>query len=285
MKRVAADVKPGFIWEDMDGEHVIACGDAVDLLFLREVLDRVEGPPALLLTDPPYAVSSDAVIGRLKNHKDFYLNEAWDRIPEADLEVLLLNLCDRAAELLPGGNVCIWTSDWWLSTLKRRLRDVGYAVRASYVWCKPNPPVSVRKKAFASACEFMAVGQAPGAFFDLDAMPKQRNYHVAHPDGTWVPAVCPNWVERGVVHQAERLKRAGTREDLNRAQKPLDLIEALVRAACPPGGLVLDVFGGTGTTLVAADRAGRRCVYVDRDPVQVRAAASRLIRDRRERAE
>ncbi len=102
-------------------------------------------------------------------------------------------------------------------------------------------------------------------------------------DGEFAPAVSPHWVERAVVSQAERLKRADGR-DVNQTQKPLDVVEALVRAGCPPDGLVLDACGGTGTTLVAADRAGRRCVYLDRDPSQVRAAASRLLRDRRGRA-
>lgn len=283
MKRVAVEISPGFIWEDVVGEHVVACGDAADAGFLREVLSRVEGPPALLLTDPPYAVSSDAVIGNLPRHKDHYLNEAWDRISEPELETLLRAVCAWAPELLPGGNAWVWTSDWWLSPIKRWLRDAGFESRATFVWCKPNPALSVRKRNFASACEFLAVGQGAGAFFDLDAMPRQRNYFVARPEGEWAPAVCPSWVERGVVHQAERLKRGETREDVNRAQKPLDLTEALLRAGCPEGGLVLDVFGGTGTTLVAADRARRRCAYVDRDPEQVRAAASRLLRDRRQR--
>lgn len=281
VKRAAADVRPGFVWKDPAG-HAVACGDARDGHFLKAVLARVDGPPALLLTDPPYAVP-DGVIRGLEGHRDMGLAEAWDRLPEEELAALLRDVCANAEDLLPGGNAWIWTSDWWLSDLKRWLRGSGYAVRSSFVWCKPNPPCSIRKRAFVSACEFLAVGQGEGAFFDLAQMPRQRNYFVSHPEGEWVPAVCPNWVERGVVSQVERLKRAGTREDVNRAQKPLDLIEALVRAGCPPGGLVLDVFGGTGTTLVAADRAGRRCVYVDRDPAQVRAAASRLLRDRRER--
>lgn len=283
LKRVRREITPGFVWEDVPGEHVLACGDARDAAFLREVLGRVTGPVDLLLTDPPYAVSSDAVIGNMSGHKDHVLNEPWDRLSEPELEELLGSICRTAAELLPGGNVWIWTSDWWLSFLKRWMRTLGYQVRSSFVWCKPNPACSVRKRNFVSACEFLVVAQGVGAFFDLGAMPRQRNYFVALPEGEWAPAVCPNWVERGVVSQAERVKR-GDGVDLNRAQKPLDLTEALVRAGCPPGGLVLDVCGGTGTTLVAADRAGRRCAYLDADPAQVRAAVNRLLRDRRARA-
>ena len=105
-----------------------------------------------------------------------------------------------------------------------------------------------------------------------------------HAHGEFHPAVCPWWVERPVVHAAERLRREGNKgEFLNRAQKPLDIVEALVRAGAPEDGLVLDLCGGAGTTLVAADRADRRAVYVDLDPKQVRAAARRLLTDRRQR--
>jgi DNA modification methylase len=282
-KRLAQDILPGFVWEDPAAGHILACGDSRDSDFVFDVLSRTEGSPSLLLTDPPYAVSSDLVIGNLPGHKDMFLNETWDRLSEGDLDSLLRTLCTLAAEVLPNGNAWVWTSDWWLSLLKRWLREAGFEARASFVWCKPNPPCSIRKRTFVSACEFLAVGQGNGAFFDLSSMPRQRNYFVAHPDGTWVPAVCPNWVERPVVGQAERLLREDKKEYLNRAQKPLDLSEALVRAGCPDGGLVLDPFGGTGTTLLAADRSGRRCVYIDLDPVQVRATGARLIRDRRER--
>jgi site-specific DNA-methyltransferase (adenine-specific) len=46
-------------------------------------------------------------------------------------------------------------------------------------------------------------------------------------------------------------------------QKPLGILERIVRASCPPGGVVLDFFAGTGTAGAAALRAGRRFVLVD----------------------
>lgn len=59
-------------------------------------------------------------------------------------------------------------------------------------------------------------------------------------------------------------------------QKPLALLDLLVRACCPPGGLVLDPCCGSGTTLVAAARAGRRAVGMDISPEAVGLARSRL---------
>ncbi|MDP5181836.1 DNA methyltransferase [Blastococcus sp. BMG 814] len=51
---------------------------------------------------------------------------------------------------------------------------------------------------------------------------------------------------------------------------------ALVRLACPPGGVVLDPCAGTGATLVAARRVGRRSIGVELEERWCRTAASRL---------
>lgn len=59
-------------------------------------------------------------------------------------------------------------------------------------------------------------------------------------------------------------------------QKPLALLELLVGACCPPGGLVLDPCCGSGTTLVAAKRLGRKWVGCDLNPEAARIAAGRL---------
>jgi len=60
-------------------------------------------------------------------------------------------------------------------------------------------------------------------------------------------------------------------------QKPLALLEQLVRAHCPPEGLVFDPMCGSGTTAVAAARTGRRCVVSDASRDAIRVASARLI--------
>ncbi len=59
-------------------------------------------------------------------------------------------------------------------------------------------------------------------------------------------------------------------------QKPLALLDVLVRACCPPGGTTLDPCCGSGTTLVAAVRAGRIAIGCDLSPDAVRITRSRL---------
>lgn len=59
-------------------------------------------------------------------------------------------------------------------------------------------------------------------------------------------------------------------------QKPLALLDVLVRACCPPGGLVVDPCCGSGTTLVAAVGAGRRAIGLDVSEAAVELSRSRL---------
>lgn len=60
-------------------------------------------------------------------------------------------------------------------------------------------------------------------------------------------------------------------------QKPVSgLLEYLVTYACPPGGLVVDPFAGSASTLVAAREAGRRAIGIEADPAMAEQAARRL---------
>jgi site-specific DNA-methyltransferase (adenine-specific) len=59
-------------------------------------------------------------------------------------------------------------------------------------------------------------------------------------------------------------------------QKPLKLVERIVRASSNPGDLVADFFGGSGTTAVAAAKLGRRYLYVDDNPEAFAIAERRL---------
>lgn len=59
-------------------------------------------------------------------------------------------------------------------------------------------------------------------------------------------------------------------------QKPRDLLDPLITYACPPGGLVVDLFAGSASTLLAARASGRRSVGIEADERYCEAAALRL---------
>lgn len=59
-------------------------------------------------------------------------------------------------------------------------------------------------------------------------------------------------------------------------QKPLGITRTLIQYACPPGGLVVDPYCGSGTTLVAADRCGRDAIGTEKDAEYHARAVKRL---------
>jgi adenine-specific DNA-methyltransferase len=60
-------------------------------------------------------------------------------------------------------------------------------------------------------------------------------------------------------------------------QKPVALLDRIISASCPPGGLVLDCFNGSGTTTEAAERLGRRWIGIDNGKYAIHLARKRLI--------
>jgi site-specific DNA-methyltransferase (adenine-specific) len=76
---------------------------------------------------------------------------------------------------------------------------------------------------------------------------------------------------RSVVYCQSMQQRA-----INETEKPTGLLEPLISYACPPGGVVLDPFAGSCSTLVAARSLGRRAVGVEKRESQCEAAARRL---------
>lgn len=62
-------------------------------------------------------------------------------------------------------------------------------------------------------------------------------------------------------------------------QKPVEIIEPLLLYACPPGGVVLDPFFGSGTTGVTAQRHGRDCIGIEINPAYAAIARKRIISD------
>lgn len=63
--------------------------------------------------------------------------------------------------------------------------------------------------------------------------------------------------------------------DIHPTMKPLKLIGKLVRNSTEPGNIVLDLFGGSGSTLIACEELGRKCRIMELDPVYADAIINR----------
>lgn len=91
--------------------------------------------------------------------------------------------------------------------------------------------------------------------------------------------------ESSYVRQETRLQRSVVKarschgQAQHPTQKPVELVRMLIESSCPPGGLVLDPFAGSGTTLVAAKECGRRAIGIEIDAGYCEVAIGRLAQE------
>src|SRR6185437_3897276 len=229
--------QPGDLWRP--GRHRLLCGDATKAEDVDKLLD---GAPAdLLLTDPPYGVS---YVGKtadaLTIANDSMKGEEYRRF-------LTAAFTSTASRLRPGGSFYIWHADTAGLPTRQACSDAGLTVRQCLVWTK-NTMVLGRQD-YQWKHEPCLYGWAEGA---------------AH---TWLSDRCQT-----TVLEFDKPARSADHPTM----KPVELFAYLVRNSCPKGGQVLDPFGGSGTTLIAAEQEGSTAALLELDPRYVGVIVKRF---------
>lgn len=191
------------------------------------------------------------------------------------------------------------------------LIDDGWIVRNKIVWAKTNPmPTSVKDRLSTTHEVIYLLSQSERYYFNLDAIrqphrtrPPTRRKETARPP-TRPDSRRPAWLgpnsdgDQGLA----ALKAAGrVGHPLGKnpgdvwqvatsrypgahfATYPDQLIQRILQAGCPPGGIVLDPFMGAGTTAVVAEQLGRQWVGIELNPEFIRQAEARLEAERTKR--
>jgi DNA modification methylase len=167
-----------------------------------------------------------------------------------------------------------------------------WITRPPVVWCKPAPTPGEIIDKFREATElFVWASKQPRYYFDLDAIrlppvpenqrdtrnqdgPKQRMAAAAeaHPIRYTKRTTNP----KGAPPLTWWVINASGYEGAHFATFPPELITRPVIASCPPGGTILDPFGGSGTTAAVATGHGRSCIAIDIDERNAALAADRV---------
>jgi site-specific DNA-methyltransferase (adenine-specific) len=85
-----------------------------------------------------------------------------------------------------------------------------------------------------------------------------------------------DWTDDGTRLVRSVILRESVRRSIHRTEKPIAVLDPLLRYACPPGGIVLDPFAGSGSTAVAARALGMKTVLIEGDEAQCELIAKRL---------
>jgi site-specific DNA-methyltransferase (adenine-specific) len=224
-------------------------GISVYLGDCREVLPALglDGAVDLVLTDPPYGIRDKAAFWRAGGDRvEDNADEGWNAIVGWDEW-----LPAAAALLKDGGHIASFHDMTQIEATLGAMRRAGVAQWSRFWFVKPNPPVCPRP-AFQSGIEEMVIAEkrAPGT---------PRSWHGG---GT-----TPNYW----------LGQPATRDGFGHpCEKPLGALNRVLSALSPEGGLVVDPFMGSGSTLRSAKDLGRRAVGIEKDEKWCELAAKRM---------
>jgi len=237
----------GDVWQM--GQHRLVCGDALDPAVVGVLMDG--NSARLVVADPPYNLNIAGHVsglGRTK-HREFAMASGEMTSPEftAFLKSAFLNLAANSVD----GSIHLVFMDW------RHLREILDAADGVYaelknlvVWVKDNGGMGTF---YRSRHELIFV-------FKNGTAPHVNNFELGQ-HGRYRTNV---WQYRGV-----NTFKAGREEELSLhpTTKPVQMLADAIKDLSARGDIVLDLFGGSGSTLIAAEKTGRRAYLCELDPV------------------
>jgi DNA modification methylase len=224
-----AITRPADVW--MMGEHRLLCGDATVLADVERVLDGRLAD--MTFTDPPYNVDYGASAkDKLRGNKRKILNDNLG----GGFEAFLHDACANILRVTKGAvYVCMSSSE--LHILQRAFVSAGGKWSTFVIWAKSH----------------FTLGRA-----DYQRMfePILYGWPQGH-DRFWCGAR-----DQGDVWHFDK----PARNELHPTMKPVTLVERAVRNSSKAKDIVLDCFAGSGSTLIACEKAGRQARLVELDP-------------------
>jgi len=250
------------------GRHRLMCGDAT---VPEDVTALMDGATAdLLLTDPPYNVGivsqTEAALTILNDDfKD--TGEFCDFLQRAFSAALPV--------LEPGAGFYIWHADGasgW--AFRDACRAVGLQVRQCLVWVKQG--ATLGRQDYHWQHEPCLHGQAKLAVEDLPEMDRGAGEDFDHEDCLY------GWAAgRAHLWNADRKQTTvlmfdrPTRSEKHPTMKPVKMMAYQICNSTRPGARVADFFGGSGSTLMAAEQTGRMAYLMELDPRYVDVIVAR----------
>ncbi len=246
-------------WRSPDGRVRLIHGDSL------EVLDGLpERSVDVIFADPPYFLSNGGTTCQAGKRVSVDKG-GWDRSRGAEdnheFNRRWLAACQRV--LSDDGTIWVSGTAHVIFSVGYAMQQLGFKLLNDVIWEKPNPPPNLSCRYFTHSTELIlwaARGRKSKHFFDYSAM-KQRN------GGKQMKNV---WRFTAPTKTEKQHGRHPT-------QKPLGLLDQLLRASCPPGGRTLDPFNGSGTTGVAAAKLGLSYVGIELDPEYLALSKRRLL--------
>lgn len=249
------------------GAHRLVVGDSTSV----DVYDALLGSEKVDVcwTDPPYNVAYEAAAGTIKN----------DSMGDAAFGDFLMGAFSALyAAMKPGGAVYVAHADTEGLNFRRTFAMAGFKISGCLIWCKDS--LVLGRSDYQWQHEPILYGWRPGSahrWFGGRKLTTIQKLGEGSPftqadDGSWVVRIGDRcMVIKGDIQVEEVVpsvinESRPKRNDVHPTMKPVALIERMLKNSARPGDLVLDPFGGSGSTLVAADRLGMSARLIELDP-------------------
>ncbi|MFI3270777.1 MAG: DNA modification methylase [Pseudomonadota bacterium] len=258
-------VRDGDIW--LLGRHRLLCGDSTSAADMRRLMDGKSAH--MVWTDPPYNVDYSGKAGKIKNDK--MTAERFDTFLNAAHKIMFETLAK-------GGAIYVAHSEAGDGmAFRRAFMSAGFKLASCLIWCK-NAAVLGRGD-YHHQHEPILYGWRPGAAHKWYGNRKQKTiqaqgleHFVAMEDGSYqllldgkLYRLSGDALLEEVPNTVIYIPRPA-RSNLHPTTKPVALIETMIANSSPLRGIVLDPFGGSGSTLMACEVLGRSCYTLELDP-------------------
>ena len=225
-------VEPGDIW--LLGRHRLMCGDSTDSASVKKLMD---GKLAnVVITDPPYNVNYGAEeVGRGQTVDKKISN---DKLPKKHfIEFLTAAYKNAYDSVMDGGSVYSFSSDKYLDCFLQAISESGLRYSQLCIW----------EKDFIIPGHFDYQAQHEAIIYAYKNTAIRTFYGGRNKSSIW---------------KFDHLRKA----KLHPTMKPLPLIAYPIRNSTQENGIVLDLFGGSGSTLIASEQLNRSAYVMEIDP-------------------
>ena len=242
-----AVTRHGDVW--LMGGHRLLCGDATDPGAYQVLMG--EDRARMVFTDPPYNVRIDGNVGGLGRSAPREFVMASGEMSDQEFQAFLHASMANAAQVSVDGAIHFQCMDWrGLHLLQAAAREVYAETKNLIVWVKSNGGMGTFYRSRHELIGVFKVGKAPHVnTFGLGEGGRYRTNV---------------WEYPGVNSFGSGRDEA---LDMHPTVKPVAMVADAIRDVSKRGEIVLDPFGGSGTTLIAAQKTRRRARLLELDPL------------------
>ena len=244
--------KRGDIWQL--GDHRLMCGDSTVLTDVERLMGGEQAD--LMVTDPPYNVAIQNVSGMTIQNDDMKDDEFCTLLRDAISNAWIV--------MRPGAAFYVWHADSAGLQFREAVRDAKLTLKENIIWVKNH--FTLGRQDYQWRHEPCLYGWKEGAthYFqnarNLSTIMADRDLEAMSKDE--LLALVRDMVGDSTVWNENK----PLADDLHPTMKPVSLIERQIKNSSKKGWNVLDLFGGSGTTLIACEGLDRKCFMMELDP-------------------